>query len=216
MGRSIFITGTDTGVGKTYFTSGVVRALRGLGVDAVGFKPIECGGRSDGEALLAASGGGHTLDEINPVWLEQALAPMAAVDSVEQLELERVMTAYEALEDNHELVIVEGAGGWLVPLKSNSTMADLAFEWSDEVIIVAANRLGVINHTLLTYRAIKQGRMECSRVILNHLPGPEPDSGDISQDKNAETLKMCLPSVEIFELVDDSGFENFAKSLSIK
>ncbi|MDF1811389.1 MAG: dethiobiotin synthase [Verrucomicrobiales bacterium] len=231
MGHSIFITGTDTGVGKTFFTTGIIRALRELGVDVVGFKPIECGGRSDSKALLEASGEPYSLDEINPVWLDQPLSPLAAMDFSDEIPLESIKKAHLDLVDRHELVIVEGAGGWLVPVTENQTMADLAKEMCDEVIIVAANRLGVINHTMLTYRAIAAMNMDCARMILNHPPVNEGDStgygprlypveslpvgssADLSLASNASTIQKCLPDLDLFPLRNETCFAQLAQSL---
>ena len=215
MARSIFITGTDTGVGKTYFTSGIVRALRASGVDAVGFKPIECGGRSDGQAILEASGGNHSLDEINPVWLEKPLAPLAAVDSPEDLPLQLIHEAHQKLINQHELVLVEGAGGWLVPVSGNQTMADLACELCREVIIVAGNRLGVVNHTLLTWHSVFDRMLDCRFVVLNHLPCSNLDPDDQSQDVNAETIRCCLPDTEVLELRNSRSFSHLIKQMQM-
>ncbi|MDF1751385.1 MAG: dethiobiotin synthase [Verrucomicrobiales bacterium] len=231
MGHSIFITGTDTGVGKTFFSRGIIRTLRELGVDAVGFKPIECGGRADSKELLAASGESLTLDEVNPISLDQPLAPLAAVDSPEELPIDKVKQAHEKLVNNHELVIVEGAGGWLVPITADYSMGDLASEMCDEVIIVAANKLGVINHTLLTYRAIQEKKIDCARLVLNHPPVPESETSgyspqlypaesfpvgaaaDLSLASNAKTIQTCLPSLELFSLFDETNFAKLAESM---
>lgn len=213
MGRSIFITGTDTGVGKTFFTSGVVRALREAGVDAVGFKPIECGGRVDSEALLDASGGNHNLDEINPIWLEKPLAPLAAADSPSDLPLHRISSSYEKLIKAHDLILVEGAGGWLVPVTEDRTMADLAAELCQEVVIVAANKLGVVSHTLLTWRSVTEMKFACDLVVLNHLPSAKDDASDESQSTNAATIQRCLPQIEVMQLEDERSVEHLAKQM---
>jgi dethiobiotin synthetase len=205
MALSIFITGTDTGVGKTYFTTGIIRMLRKLGVDVVGFKPIECGGRSDSEALQAASGAAHSLDELNPVWFAPPLSPLMAADlSSMEIDLEKIHAAHQRLVAQHELVLVEGAGGWLVPVTAQHFMADLAAELCDEVIIVAANRLGVINHSLMTFRLIRQLNLTCSRLILNHLPETETD---LSSSSNADMIRKCEPSLQVLPLHDQAYFE---------
>ncbi len=214
MGHSIFITGTDTGVGKTFFTVGMIRALRRLGGDAVGFKPIECGGRKDSEALQSASGATHSLDEINPAWFERPLSPLAAADSPEEVALDRIHAAHLRLMTQHELVLVEGAGGWLVPITPQIYMADLAAALCNEVIIVAANRLGVINHTLMTFRMIRQMNLNCTRLVLNHPPGAESlFAGDLSLSSNAENIRKCEPSLGVFPLRDEACFEHLARTL---
>ncbi len=229
MGQSIFVTGTDTGVGKTYITSGLIRMLREFGVDAVGFKPVECGGRGDSEKLRTASGEGHGLDEINPVWFSQPLSPMAAADSPEDFRFDDIREAHRKLMDAHQLVLVEGAGGWQVPFTPDYRVADLASELSEEVIIVAANRLGVLNHLFLTYEAVRQRGLDCARVVLNHLPVTGGDStgyspllypvesfsaaetNDLSLASNADTIQRCLPDISLLVLRDESSFPGLVR-----
>src|SRR4051812_13016931 len=113
---SCFVTGTDTGVGKTWFTARWIRALRASGVDAVGFKPVLCGERTDAFQLAAASGG-LALDLVNPVWLKPPTAPYtAAMIEDKMIDLGAIRSAYAALREKHAVVMIEGAGGWLVPL----------------------------------------------------------------------------------------------------
>jgi len=212
--RSIFITGTDTGVGKTYVTSGLLREFRARGISAAGFKPIECGGRKDSEALREAAGLNGSLDEVNPVWFEEPVAPLAAGKRFRMSDWENIVAKHAELEDRHSWILIEGAGGWMVPITRSLNMADLASELCDEVIIVAANRLGVINHTLLTVAAIRNAGLECRGVILNDgqaigygdplypLQWPE----DRSLTSNARSLRQCLGDVPLFELKGASCF----------
>ena len=230
MGHSIFVTGTDTGVGKTFFTTGMIRILREFGIDTVGFKPIECGGRDDSTSLKEAAGDRQSIDEVNPVWFDQPLSPMAACDSPEDLAIDRIREAHSQLKKKHELVLVEGAGGWLVPLTPDFSMADLAVEFCDEVIIVAENRLGVLNHVFLTHQAVRNREMDCARVILNHPPrngnnatryGPlaypvesfgSGTSNDLSLSSNAEMIETCLPTVEVLPMFDSSSFSQLVRT----
>ena len=107
------MTGTDTGAGKTYVTALIIRALRAEGVDAVGYKPICCGGREDAYTLQEASGGDVDLDHINPCYLRTAAAPyVAAMFENAELELPPLIEGFKDLAAEHEVVIVEGVGGW--------------------------------------------------------------------------------------------------------
>lgn len=116
----IFITGTDTGVGKTRVAAMLVRALRAASVDAVGFKPICCGGREDAELLAEASGGAVALNDVNPVWLRPPVAPYtAAMIEGRTVDVALVREKFTQLRAAHAAVIVEGAGGWLVPVARN-------------------------------------------------------------------------------------------------
>ena len=192
---SIFITGTDTGVGKTRVAAMLVRALRAAGVDAVGFKPICCGGREDAELLAAASGGAVALNDVNPVWLRPPVAPYAAaMIEGRMVDLALVCEKFAQLRVAHAAVIVEGAGGWLVPVTRDFSMADLAAEFALPVLVVAANRLGAINHTLLTVAAIRASRLRCAGVILNQVQPPaEDDAAAVTNAGVLEELLAVLP-----------------------
>jgi dethiobiotin synthetase len=172
---NLFLTGTDTNVGKTYVASLLVRALRAAGRDCVGLKPICCGDRGDAEALHAASHGASPLNDINPVWLRPPAAPYTA-SMIENrvIDLDLIREAFGRARSAHESLIVEGAGGWLVPITRTFFVADLAVEMGLPVAIVVANRLGAINHTLLTLESVRARGLDCAGLILNRLT-PEDD-----------------------------------------
>jgi len=166
---SAFITGTDTEVGKTYVTRLILETLRRDSIDAVGYKPVACGDRADASILAAASG--HLPhDEVNPVFLKSALAPLvAAMLENRHLTLAELVAGYQQLADRHASVLVEGVGGWEVPLAPGLRVADLAAALALPVIVVAANRLGCLNHVLLTVNAIRARGLTCAGIILNQL-----------------------------------------------
>ncbi len=166
---SFFITGTDTGVGKTYATCLILQALRNDGLDAVGYKPISCGDRHDAAALSTASGD-IALDEINPVFFNTAVAPyVAGMLENHIVNPARLIAGFNHLATRHALVIVEGVGGWEVPLAANYRISDLAADLKLPVVIVAGNRLGALNHILLTVDAIRAKGLTCAGIILNQL-----------------------------------------------
>ena len=188
---SIFITGTDTAVGKTRVAALLVRALRANGVDAVGFKPICCGGREDADALVEASAGAVTLNEVNPVWLRPPVAPYtAAMIEGRVVDVALVRETFARLREEYAVVIVEGCGGWLVPVARDFSMGDLAAEFALPVLVVAANRLGVINHTLLTVAAIRAHGLKCAGVLLNQVVVPSAD--DAAALTNGAVLEELL------------------------
>jgi dethiobiotin synthetase len=175
-----FITGTDTDAGKTYVTSLLLEALKRDGRKTVGFKPFVCGGREDAVRLQQAGCEGPSLDEINPVWLKMPAAPYAAALMANtSFDLDGVRTAFERICEGQDHVLVEGAGGWEVPLTEELTMADFAASLGLPVIVVVNNKLGALNHTILTVRNIQARGLTCAGVILNYVQD-ERDAASIS------------------------------------
>ena len=192
MRAGLFITGTETGVGKTYVTARLVRGLRAQGIDAVGFKPICCGRREDAEALHAAADGALTLNEVNPVWLRAPVAPYAAsLIENRAVDLDLIREVYGRLRARHTTVLVEGVGGWLVPIQRDFTTADFAAECGLPVVIVVGNRLGSLNHTALTVHAIRAAKLSCTGLIFNAgAPVPAAPSADDQTLARATNLSV--------------------------
>lgn len=183
-----FITGTDTDAGKTYITCLLIEALRRAGHDAVGYKPFACGDRRDPLALQQASGGVLAVEEINPVFLKVPASPYAAaLLENRSVDVEAGRSGFYALAAKHAHVLVEGAGGWEVPLAGKDTLADFAVELGLPVIVVVNNRLGCLNHTLLTVRSIQQRGLKCAGIILNHAQD-ERDAASISNRRVLENF----------------------------
>jgi dethiobiotin synthetase len=167
-----FVTGTDTDCGKTYVTALLVQAARTAGVDAIGAKPFCCGPRTDVEILATASGGVESLDAINPVWLKTPAAPRACELLGEPAaDIPGALAAVRGLAARHTQVFCEGAGGWLVPVAANCTIADFAVELAWPVIVVVRNKLGALNHALLTLESIRNRDLPLAGIILNDLEG---------------------------------------------
>jgi dethiobiotin synthetase len=164
------ITGTDTDAGKTYVTCLLLNALKKEGRLATGFKPFCCGSRADAFALLEASGEGVTLDELNPVWLKTPASPYAAAMIENRLlDVESVREGLHDLMHRFEDVLAEGVGGWEVPLAPQYSAADFAQELGLPVIVVVNNRLGALNHTILTVKNITSRGLKCAGIILNQV-----------------------------------------------
>jgi dethiobiotin synthetase len=186
---SLFITGTDTGVGKTRTVVQLLRLLRASGTSCAGMKPICCGDRQDAELLLAAGGVGLTIDDVNPVWLRTPAAPIVGSHAEEvNIDIKYILAAFHALKNQVEHVIVEGVGGWLVPIRSDYFVSDLAVEMKLPVLVVAQNRLGCLNHTALTVRSVAEHKLRCLGVALIAAPG----TSDIAAATNADILKRIL------------------------
>ncbi|MCW1924336.1 dethiobiotin synthase [Luteolibacter arcticus] len=208
---SYFVTGTDTGAGKTRFSCLLVEALRAEGIDAAGFKPVCCGDRDDAVKLAAASGG-LELDQVNPVWLKAAVAPLVAgmlenrpVDPAALLMATRDFLA------SHARGIVEGVGGWRVPLAEGYDMADFATDLGLPVIIVVGNRLGALNHTILTVDAIRSRGLEIAGLVINHL-ADELDTAAITNKGMIEQLTGVPILAEIIHGQDFLEVEPFLGS----
>lgn len=184
-----FITGTDTDAGKTYVTCLLIEALRRAGQDAVGFKPFACGDRRDPLMIQQASGGVLSVEEVNPVFLKVPASPFAAALLENRtVDVEEARRGFYSLAARHARVLVEGAGGWEVPLAGKETMADFAASLGLPVIVVVNNKLGCLNHTLLTVRNIQQRGLTCAGVILNYAH----DERDAASISNRMVLQQFL------------------------
>jgi len=198
---SFFITGTDTGVGKTHTAVQLLRRLRANGRSCAGFKPICCGDRRDAELLLSAGANGLTIDEIDPLWLQTPAAPLTAaqIEAV-NINIERLLDAFRKRAAQVDDVFVEGVGGWMVPVRSDYFVKDLAVEIGLPVLVVAQNRLGCLNHTLLTVRSVRAAGLRCAGVVLNS-PSRDPD---IAQTTNADILAGVLDVPLLPELAENA------------
>ncbi len=205
---SWFVTGTDTGVGKTWFSRLLVRALREARIDAVGFKPVCCGERTDAE-LLAEASGGLDIETVNPLWLQAPVAPqVAAMLSNAEINPGSLVASAKMLEKEHRMIVVEGAGGWRVPLAKGYDMADLATDIGHPVIVVVANRLGALNHTILTVEDIRASELEVAGLVLNNLQ-EEQDTAAVTNRGVIEDLTGAPVLAELIHGQDFIDVEPF-------
>ena len=184
----MFITGTDTGVGKTYVTALLLAELRRRGVRAAAMKPIACGrdGRRDAERYAALMNDEQPLNVLNPVYLRHPLAPRVAAKLEHRtIDLRKVVASYQRLTANYQVVLVEGAGGLLVPIKRGYFVANLARELKLPVLVVARLGLGTINHTLLTVRQAQASGLTVAGIVLNDTVG---DRRGLAARTNIEVL----------------------------
>lgn len=194
---NLFITGTDTGVGKTFASALLVRGLRRAGFDTVGLKPICCGDREDAENLRTAGGGELELNDVNPVWFRTPAAPYtASVVENRNVDLDLIRETFARVKAGRRSVIVEGVGGWLVPIRKDYFVSDLAADFGLPVAVVVRNRLGALNHALLTVRAIQARGLECAGIIWNN--ADEPD--DVAGHTNRSILEDLLEVPMLFEI----------------
>ena len=172
MGQGFFVTGTDTGVGKTLVACGILHAFARAGKSVAGMKPIAAGcedGRWADVDALAGESTVHPARRIaNPYAFEQAVAPHIAAElSGIEIDLEAIARAYEELSGMADVVVAEGVGGFLVPLNERQTSADLAKRLGLPVVLVVGMRLGCLNHALLTRRQIEASGLRCAGWVAN-------------------------------------------------
>ena len=199
---SYFITGTDTGVGKTLVSCALLQAFAAQGKRVAGFKPVAAGcddddHNEDAKRLRAASSIQATYGQINPYCFHHPIAPhLAAWHAGARIDFSRILASYRELAGQTDEVIIEGAGGFCVPLNDKQDSADLAKELDLPVILVVGMRLGCINHALLTLRAINDYQLECAGWVSNVLDADMPalqENIDALRERIAAPLLGVIP-----------------------
>jgi len=197
MTRGWFVTGTDTGIGKSLASATLLHSLRAGGNRAVGMKPLASGCEStpdgwrneDALALQAASDPRPAYDDVNPFALPNPLAPeLAAADAGIRVTLAPIVSAFQRLSSQADAVVVEGVGGWAAPLSADLDQVDLVRALDLPVVMVVGLRLGCINHARLTARAIEHDGLRLAGWIANDI-----DPAMARADDNFELLKQRLP-----------------------
>lgn len=193
MHPGVFVTGTDTGVGKTVVACAIAEVLRSRGIDVGVMKPIETGvgvqGPLDAIALVDAAGVDDPMELVCPQRFELPAAPsVAAAREDRSVDLFAIRRAFLALRERHAFLLVEGAGGLLVPIARDYAMADLMAELQLPILVVARGALGTVNHTLLTLEAIERRRLPLAGVVISH--GPRPISR--ADEENLVALRQQL------------------------
>ena len=218
----LFVTGTDTGVGKTMVSAMLLRVLRRAGIDATPMKPVQTGCIRTAGALLApdlefclraASLAPAAAERVSmsPYCFEPACSPhLAARKAGASISIDHVKSCYDELRKQHDFVIVEGAGGVLVPLDSSHTMLDLMVTLDLPVVVVARAGLGTINHTLLTLSELKRAGVAVAGVVLNEAFGVvwgeiEADNVDVIRRRGRVPVLGRLPFLGSIESEKDPG-----------
>ena len=210
MGNGIFITGTDTGVGKTLISASLAACLRQRGYRVGVIKPVETGCPSEEGSLLpedalrlkAASACSEPLEIICPYRFAEPLAPSIAAERAgEKIDIDRLCSTYRTISAAHDLTLVEGAGGLMVPLLPSYTYADLAKTMKLPVLTVAANRLGVINHLLLTLEHASCRGLRPLGYVLNRIS----KEASVAAETNREVLLGLtgIPCLGEVPFIDD-------------
>lgn len=192
--KGYFVTGTDTGVGKTRVAVALIHALRAQGLRVAAMKPVSAGSdpgqlNEDVVALMQASNVAADVADVNPYAFAEPIAPhIAARQTGVNIDLSVIAAAFTRLAAMADVVVVEGAGGWRVPLNENEDMADLAQRLGLPVVLVVGLRLGCLNHAVLTADSIIARQVSWAGWIGNHI-----DPAMAQQAANLDALHMRLP-----------------------
>jgi dethiobiotin synthetase len=196
--KIIFITGTDTGVGKTLLAALLLHHLRETSVRALAMKPFCSGGLGDVRLLQSLQPGELSAAEMNPFYFAQPIAPLvAAAKNRKKIRLSDVLERITQVKRKCDRLIIEGSGGLLVPLGDEYTVADLITRLDCQVVVVARNRLGTINHTLLTISALQAIGLKPGDLAVVLMSGPKPD---LSSQTNPKVIAKLLPKISVFNL----------------
>lgn len=215
------MTGTDTGAGKTLIACALLHALRAQGKTAIGMKPVATGCAETAEGLIsedavllqAASSKRHPMRTINPYAFAPAIAPhIAAAAAGVRIELDVIMGQYRQLAAAADAVVVEGVGGFRVPLNDKHDTGDLALALALPVVVVAGMRLGCLNHTLLTVEAIRARGLDVGGWIANQ---SAPGMAAFAENVGALKERIPAPCLGVFEFDRDVAPEAMATRLGL-
>ena len=204
--KGVFVTGTDTGVGKTVVAAAIAIVLRKKGIDVGVMKPLQSGGDGDADILAAASGAGDEMTLVAPYSFSEAVAPTLAarLEGVE-IDVDLIRRSYRDLAGRHQVMIVEGAGGIMVPVKEEGIrsylFSDLAADMGLNAIIVARAGLGTVNHTLLTIDHARNKGLDVAGVIINGYP-LNPGLSEKNNPQMIESLSG-IPVISIIPQINE-------------
>ncbi len=220
MAKGFFITGTDTGVGKTLIAGALIRTIRVLGKKVCGMKPVEsgCGRRGevlipfDGMFLKQVSHADEPLALITPCCLESPLAPLAAAEvDTRDIDIAAIGSAFRKLSARYETLVVEGIGGLMVPIAADYYALDLAGEIGLPLIVVARPGLGTINHIMLTVDCALKAGLTVAGVIINY---GQPPENSLAEQTNPGLLSQIspVPLIGIFPHLKSTEEDEMAKA----
>jgi dethiobiotin synthetase len=219
--RGYFITGTDTDVGKTVVTLGLMQALQARGCRVAAMKPVASGcqstpaGLRNDDALRLQQQASMELDyaRVNPYAFAPAIAPhIAAGQAGTDIRVDEIINKYKEMEIDSDCVLVEGAGGWQVPLNNDETLADLAYALGLEVILVVAIRLGCLNHALLTAESITSRGCVLAGWVANQML---PDATTASANIHALEQRIGCPRLGTIPWQEDISAKFVANHLIV-
>jgi len=218
---ALFVTGTDTGVGKTRVAAALCRALAARGTRVAAMKPVASGcaptpeglRNEDALTLLAAMNVRARYSDVNPYAFAPAIAPhIAAREAGVDIDFSVLDRAYDRLRMQSQALIVEGAGGWLAPLDSSRVFADLAVHWQMDVVLVVGMRLGCLNHALLTTESIERRGLRLCGWVANSI---DPDFPRAAENFSSLESRISAPCLGIFAFEPQADLEALARALAV-
>jgi len=214
MHAAYFVVGTDTDVGKTYVSCALLRHFVAQGYQSVGMKPLASGCQmdaqlglvnADAQALLAAGNRQVDMDALNPYRFLPAIAPhIAAQQAGIEIDLQVILRAYTTLANEAEVVVVEGAGGFLTPINAQQSLADLAQQLAIPIILVVGMRLGCINHALLTVEAIQARGLRLAGWVANSLA---PNMAHFAENLSSLQQAIDAPCLSVVPWQGEAQFK---------
>ncbi len=226
MEKGIFVTGSDTGVGKTVIAGAIAASIKAQGMSVGIMKPVASGAKeidgrlvSDDVVYLKKIIDSEDDDDlVSPIRLKQPIAPtIAAAKSCVQIDMDKVWKAYEELTNRHDFVVVEGIGGLMVPVDDTLFVADIACKMDLPLVIVSRDYLGTINHTLLTVEYARSRNLRIKGIIINMLKGDDDVVREIEKHSSAPVLGTIpfKENVSVENCVFGEVVEDFRREINI-
>lgn len=222
--KGYFITGTDTGVGKTVVAVAIIRAIAGMGVRVCGMKPIETGCEQAGQGALIASDGlflrdasetGESIDNVTPLRFQYPVAPyLAARLEKRDMDMGSVKERFDYLSSRYDALIVEGVGGLYVPIAKDYFVSDMAADFKLPLIIVASPALGSVNHTLLTIDHARHKGLKLAGLVFNY---SNPSAGTVAERTNPALIAELagIPVMGVMPYLESVSMDSVSKSASV-
>jgi len=222
--NSLFITGTDTDVGKTYVAAGLAVTLRKMGIDVGIMKPFAAGTpqkkgfkSEDVEILSRAAQVSDPEESMNPQFFEMAASPYTASKNLKvKVRVNSVLSNFKKLSKLHSMLLVEGMGGIMTPILKNYFVTDLIKEMKIPTVIVTRTKIGTVNHTIMTWKMCKKYKIPIKGIIINNFDSDGYQVKDLTRDLQSITGVPILGTIPYIEsLSDDSLYRNFKKNIDM-
>ena len=209
--KSLFVTGTDTDIGKTYVSAGIVLALKKSGINVGIMKPFACGTKQktgfsseDVSILSDAANVNDPEDLVNPFFFPIPASPYTAAKNLDvKINVDHVLECFKKLDEIHDVMLIEGIGGVMTPILRNYAIADLIKRLNTNTIIVTSSKIGTVNHTIMTCNVCKNMKIPVKGLIINNFDSTGYPISELERDLSALTnlpVLCSLPHMEKFDL----------------